>query len=670
MGPSLQVNSACSSALSAVAQAATALLTQQADMAVGGASALSFPSQGYLYEEGLVFSIDGRVRPFDAKAQGTVFGDAVGAVVLKRADDAAPRRRFRVRSDPRARRHQRRRAQGGYAAPGGGQRAAVVSALRMAGVSASSISYVECHATGTLVGDGIELRALAEAYAAEGAGAATAPYCSIGSVKGNIGHANAAAGITGLIKTGHVPRQAHASPDGALRQPQRQGRARRHAVLRPRGAAPRTGRARAAQAARRGAAASPLRHRRHQRAHGARGGAAAARRRPTTRRSRVAARRARRARGQVAAKSSSARRRAEALAARADGAAAALARVAHTLHTGREAFAHRLAVVAGSPAQAAARLREAASALANSGGGGGGSKAAPRVLLIFPGQGSQCPRMGEGQAKASPFRAHVDRMCEALLPLLGFDLREWIYPSAALEKAEAYRAAFDAPTVAQPAIFVTELALGCTLVDLGVDVAAVGGHSIGEFVAATLAGVFDEADALALIAARAAVGGGAEGAMLAVAATRPRGRRGRRRRARRVAAVRNTAGRQVLAGEPADVAAAAAALKAEGVKCRALPLNRASPHADDGRRRRRPRRAARGDHAQAAVGAALCNGTGGWMEAATATDARLLGGACRTTGGPTTWRCWRRRRRRSPSRSARATRSRRCSPSAGGGRGP
>ena len=83
-----------------------------------------------------------------------------------------------------------------------GQRAAVVSALRMAGVSASSISYVECHATGTLVGDGIELRALAEAYAAEGAGAAAPPRsCAIGSVKGNIGHANAAAGITGLIKT-------------------------------------------------------------------------------------------------------------------------------------------------------------------------------------------------------------------------------------------------------------------------------------------------------------------------------------------------------------------------------------------------------------------------------------------------------------------------------------
>ena len=192
------------------------------------------------------------------------------------------------------------------------------------------------------------------------------------------------------------------------------------------------------------------------------------------------------------------------------------ARAAHAA-PGREAFGRRLAVVAGSPAQAAARLREAAAALANSGGGGGGgAKAAPRVLLIFPGQGSQCPRMGEGLYRGEPrFRAHVDRMCEALLPLLGFDLREQLYPSAALEKSEAYRAAFDAPTVTQPAIFVTELALGRTLVDLGVDVAAVGGHSIGEFVAATLAGVFSEADALALIAARARLSEEApEGAML------------------------------------------------------------------------------------------------------------------------------------------------------------
>ena len=247
------------------------------------------------------------------------------------------------------------------------------------------------------------------------------------------------------------------------------------------------------------------------------------------------------------------------------------------------------------------------------------------MLLIFPGQGSQCPRMGEGLYRGEPrFRAHVDRMCEALLPLLGFDLREQLYPSAALEKSEAYRAAFDAPTVTQPAIFVTELALGRTLVDFGVDVAAVGGHSIGEFVAATLAGVFAEADALALIAARARLSEEApEGAMLAVAAPADRAAAAAAAAPGKLwLAVRNTAGRQVLAGEPAAVAAAAAALKAEGVKCRALPLNRAyhTPLMGAAAAALAERLAAMRLSAPAVP--LLCNGTGGWMEAATACDAR------------------------------------------------
>ena len=203
MGPSLAVNSACSSALAAVAQAAQALLTGQADMALAGGAALTFPGYGYVYEEGLVNSTDGVVRPFDAAANGTVFGDAVGAVVLKREADAladddnilATLLGFGMSNDG-ARKL-------GYAAPGvAGQRAAIDAALQMAAVDASTITYVECHATGTLIGDGIELRALGESYRAAGAVPAEGqpPWCAIGSVKGSIGHANAAAGVTGLIK--------------------------------------------------------------------------------------------------------------------------------------------------------------------------------------------------------------------------------------------------------------------------------------------------------------------------------------------------------------------------------------------------------------------------------------------------------------------------------------
>ena len=144
------------------------------------------------------------------------------------------------------------------------------------------------------------------------------------------------------------------------------------------------------------------------------------------------------------------------------------------------------------------------------------------MLLIFPGQGSQCVRMGEGLYRTEPrFRAHVDRMSAVLAPLLGFDLRAKLYPAAAAEAAADVGAAFDEPTVAQPAIFVTELALGRTLLELGVVPHAMAGHSVGELVAATLAGVFDEADALALIAQRAQrSAAAAEGAMLAISATR------------------------------------------------------------------------------------------------------------------------------------------------------
>ena len=142
MGPSLAVNSACSSALSAVAQACASLTSRQADFALAGGSALTFPGQGYLFEQGLVNSVDGKVRPFDAKAHGTVFGDAVGCVAMRRLDEA-------IADDDRVMAIIRgcgitndgaRKA--GYAAPGvAGQVAAVTAALDAAGVSSSEVSY-------------------------------------------------------------------------------------------------------------------------------------------------------------------------------------------------------------------------------------------------------------------------------------------------------------------------------------------------------------------------------------------------------------------------------------------------------------------------------------------------------------------------------------------------
>lgn len=627
MGPSIAVNSACSSALAAVAQAAQMLLTGQADMALGGAAALSFPNQGYLYEDGLVFSRDGLIRPFDAAASGTVFGDAIGAVVLKRRADAqrdgdttlATINGFGVTNDGA------RRA--GFSAPGvSGQREAVVSALRMAGVSASSVSFVECHATATLVGDGIEVRALTEAFAEQGAGAGGAGYCAIGSVKGNIGHANAAAGVTGLIKAAMSLSQATLVPTANFTKLNANvhltgGPFAVNGVLCPW--------PRAAQAA------SP--HRVHPRRAGvssfgiggtdvhvllqespADADGADASRRAADAQAAATPRRAVHILC-VSAKTSSSVERAAANLARylRDADSPPLAAAALALHAGRESFGHRIAVPASS-AESGARALETAIAAAPPPTG------PPQVVFMFAGQGSQTPHMGQGLYLHEPrYRAHVDRLCAGLAPLLGFDLREAMYPTAEAEAAEGYRAAFDAPRVTQPAIFVTELALGYTLREVGVLPAALAGHSIGEFVAATLAGVFTEADALSLIAARARLSAAApEGAMLAASVSAAR--------AEQLAAaspgtlwvaVGNAPKRQVLAGEKEAVMEAQRQLAADGIRSRLLPLPRAyhTPMMSS---------------VQAALAKHLstmqlsppslplcCNGSGGWMDAATATSA-------------------------------------------------
>jgi len=380
MGPSLAVNSACSSALAAVAQAAQALLTGQADMALAGGAALTFPGHGYLYEEGLVNSTDGRVRPFDAAANGTVFGDAVGAVVLKREADAladddnilATMLGFGMSNDG-ARKV-------GYAAPGvAGQRAAIDAALQMAAVDASTITYVECHATGTLIGDGIELRALGESYRAAGAVPAEGqpPWCAIGSVKGSIGHANAAAGVTGLIKTclclqrkqlvptAHFERlnakvvlagtpfyvhEGGGAGGGAAPWPRRKGGGGGGGA--PGSEVPR--RAAVSSFGIGGTNVHCVLEEPPARADGVL----------------VAAPRSHQLLTLSAKTPAALRRVAVQLASwlddRAVGGAAPLPRVAHTLHLGREQYAHRLAVVVADRAEAADRLRDAAGARADS----------------------------------------------------------------------------------------------------------------------------------------------------------------------------------------------------------------------------------------------------------------------------------------------------------------
>ena len=198
-GPSMTVQTACSTSLVAVAQACQSLLLYQADMALAGGVSITFPQhRGYLHQEGGMASADGHCRPFDASASGTIFGSGAGVVLLKRLEDAIADGDHIYAVILGCGLSNDGAGKVGFTAPSvDGQVAAIEQALAQAGVGAGSIGYVECHGTATPLGDPIEVAALTKAFRkttdAEG-------YCAIGSVKGNVGHPDAAAGAAGLIK--------------------------------------------------------------------------------------------------------------------------------------------------------------------------------------------------------------------------------------------------------------------------------------------------------------------------------------------------------------------------------------------------------------------------------------------------------------------------------------
>ena len=221
-GPSITMQTACSTSLTAIQQGCLSLLSYQSDMALCGGASVNIPYRGgYLYQDGLIFSPDGHCRAFDKDANGTVFGDGVGVVLLKRLDEAmedgdqiyAIIRGSAINNDGSEK--------VGYTAPGVRSQADVIAtALAVADIPADTIGYVEAHGTGTLMGDPIELAALTEAFRM------TTPkkgFCHIGSVKPNIGHLDAAAGVAGFIKavmvlkSGIIPPQInYHTPNPAL----------------------------------------------------------------------------------------------------------------------------------------------------------------------------------------------------------------------------------------------------------------------------------------------------------------------------------------------------------------------------------------------------------------------------------------------------------------------
>lgn len=523
-GSAVNVQTACSSSLVGVSLACQSLLSYQSDMALAGGISVTVPNpSGYLYQEG-VYAPDGHCRAFDAEARGTVLGDGVGVVVLKRLEDAledgdtihAVIRGFATNNDGSLKLD--------YTAPSVDGQAEVIGMAHALGeIDPETISYVEAHGTGTPLGDPIEIAALSQAFRAS---TEATGFCGIGSVKTNIGHLDAAAGVASLVKAvlalehRQIPPTLHyktpnpqlgleSSPFRVVSEledwqppadtPRRAGISsfgvggtNAHVVVEEALEQPPSGPSRPWQLL------------------------------------------------TLSARSAqSLDQGAQRLADHLDTHAVALGDVSYTLSRGRKAFEHRRAVVVGDAADAVQVLRgEEPRRLAAGQASVGQDR---KVAFMFSGIGDHYVGMGRELYDHEPvYRDAIDASAEILRPILGFDPREVLYPAdgsgaapksakgpdlkAMLGRGKASDAESGGPAdrlnrteVLHPVLFMVEYALAQQWLSWGVRPGALIGYSIGEYVAACVAGVFSLEDALALVAKRAKIiEAQPGGAMLAV----------------------------------------------------------------------------------------------------------------------------------------------------------
>jgi amino acid adenylation domain-containing protein/non-ribosomal peptide synthase protein (TIGR01720 family) len=501
-GPAVTVQTACSTSLVAVHFACQSLLNGECEIALaGGVSIGIYQKAGYIHQEGGIYSPDGHCRAFDAQAQGTVGGSGVGVVVLKRLADAladgdpiqAVIKGFAINNDGSLKM--------GYTAPSvDGQAEVIREALARAQVAPATIGYIEAHGTATALGDPIEVAALTQVFRSSTDGV---DFCAIGSVKTNIGHLDAAAGVAGLIKTVFALKHRQIPPSLHFHAPNPQidfantpfyvstrlaewpssstprragvssfgiGGTNAHVVLEEAPPLPAPDPARAWHVL-------PL-----------------------------------------SAKTTTALAAATAnlVVYLHQNPAVNLADVAYTLQIGRRAFEHRQILVC--------RDRDDALAALASGAAGSGFRAVSgaherAVAFLFPGGGAQYVNMGRELYSAEPvFRTAIDRCAELLQPQLGVDLRAIIFDESG--GSTLYRAAANDASAssfgvrsadgmllkqtayALPALFSVEYALAQLLTSWGLVPAAMIGHSVGEYVAACLADVLSLEDALASVVIR------------------------------------------------------------------------------------------------------------------------------------------------------------------------
>ncbi|MBB3643402.1 type I polyketide synthase [Variovorax atrisoli] len=483
-GPAVTVQTACSTSLAAVHTACQSLLGYDCDMALAGGVWLNLlQDNGYLYQAGAILSPDGRCRAFDEKAAGTVIGSGAGIVVLKRLDDAL-RDGDTIHAVIKGSAANNDGADKvGFTAPSvNGQAEAIRAAQLIAGVPAESVGYIETHGTGTVLGDPIELAALTQAFHAD---SGRAGYCAIGSVKTNVGHLDAAAGVTGLIKT--VMALKHRTLPASLHferpNPQIDFAASPFYVNAatkawPAGTTPRRagvssfgiGGTNVHVVLEEAPAVKPVE------------GSSSWQVLPLSAQNASALQQAGRQLGRHLEASSD----------------QSLADIAHTLQSGRRAQPLRAAIVANGNAMAAQTL------LSSEGGFEQVMRApatAPEVAFLFPGGGTQHANMGAALYRDDPvFRGEVDRCCALLNDAMGMDLRQLLYPAAGAEAAADHKLSCIEYT--QPVLFIVEYAMARAWMARGVQPAMMLGHSLGEYVAACLAGVFSLEDALRIVTAR------------------------------------------------------------------------------------------------------------------------------------------------------------------------
>ncbi|HEX5211505.1 MAG TPA: SDR family NAD(P)-dependent oxidoreductase [Pseudolabrys sp.] len=486
-GPSFTIQSACSSSLLAVHQACQNLRLDECDMMLVGGSVVRVPqAEGYLAEKRNVYSLDGHCRPFDAAGQGTIFGSGVGVILIKPLQKAIADRDHIIAVIKGTAANNDGSAKNSYTAPSLEQQSqAVAAALTAAEVSADSVGYVECHATGTLVGDPLEVDALTRAFRKQ---TGRKQFCSVGSVKANIGHPEQAAGIAGLIKTALVLHHKQIPPTINCKTPN----PAIDFASSPFYVTTKLQDFPATDAPRR-AGVNSL-------GIGGTNAFAVLEEAPPPAPAKPP-------REDVPRLVTLSAKSAEALVARVaqflswlnDNPGAPLDDVCYTTNVSRSQFDFRCAVAAQSEAQVRKQLAVWLRAAANDASRPQRTGNQP-IAFLFSGQGSQHAGMAAALYRThAVFRDAIDRCHDLTAPNLEHGLRDVIF---AMENEGAL---VNRTEYTQPALFAVEYALVELLRSWGISPNAVVGHSLGEFTAAWAAGVMTLEDAMRLVTARGAL---------------------------------------------------------------------------------------------------------------------------------------------------------------------